>query len=817
MSTSSNTEIVQLQAPTHLPTKLTQSNFVVWRRQLFSTLIGFDILGYVDGTITSPPKTLENKPNPSYLQWYRQDQVILNAMLGSCSPQIQTHIASVSTSKEAWDRLSTLYANKSCNRIISLKQRLMENTSADKTISTYLQEMRGIADELALAGSTVDDDDLVLYILHSLGPEYKEICAAVRIRDTPITFDELHDKLIDSELQQKASIKTTAPVIPTANYLQRGARNSRLNLNNYSGRGAKPQDTNRISNLSNTQRTTWQPKTINPSPPYNQDAKYNFCSRVRNFIKDCRTFAKFLRENNISPTLNYTNVSHNNSSNWIFDTGASHHVTSDSSSLRTSSAPSNTNSQSDQRTPSAPSNTNISADLSTSSLPSTTTLSNPESTNPTPPLHTTRQRNKNLKNFGPSFINNVTAHPIPEALEPTCFTQAVKHPKWRDAISEEFNALVRNNTWELVPRESHNLVGSKWVFRIKRFPDGTLQKFKARLVAKGFHQRPGIDYTDTFSPVTKPVTIRVILCIALARNWHVHQLDINNAFITDTLQKDVYMTQPPGFVHSGLHAKFALKDLGDLHHFLGVEVIRTKDGLLLSQHNHIRDILSAQDMEGAKEFTTPMRHTSPLIPNNSSTEVDATSFSKVVSQLQYLALTRPDISFATNKLSQFMHKPSDDHWQTLKRLLRYLKGTIYHGLFLRNDQLLTLSAFSNSDWGGSKDYGSSTTGYVVYLGAIFSLRSPQDRNLSPVRPQKLRATYLCANPVFHSRMKHNALDYHFVREHIQGGTLNVQHISNKDQIADTLTKPLSRRLFLNFRFKIGVTDGTSILRGSNST
>ena len=85
---------------------------------------------------------------------------------------------------------------------------------------------------------------------------------------------------------------------------------------------------------------------------------------------------------------------------------------------------------------------------------------------------------------------------------------------------EEYEALLRNDTWELVPPDPvHNLVGSKWVYRIKRNADGSVKRFKARSVAKGFHQRPGIDFHETFSPVINPVTVRTVLSIALHRHW----------------------------------------------------------------------------------------------------------------------------------------------------------------------------------------------------------------------------------------------------------------------------------------------------------
>lgn len=166
-----------------------------------------------------------------------------------------------------------------------------------------------------------------------------------------------------------------------------------------------------------------------------------------------------------------------------------------------------------------------------------------------PPLRPVRECKPNTKYFNPMFINHVTAHPLPVELEPSCVTQALKHKEWRDAMSDEFNALLQNHTWDLVPKTTQNLLRNKWVFRVKRFPDGSIQKFKARFVAKGFHQRLGVDYTETFSPVTKPVSFRVILCLALSKCWLLRQLDINNAFLKGTLHDDVYMVQPAGFIH----------------------------------------------------------------------------------------------------------------------------------------------------------------------------------------------------------------------------------------------------------------------------
>jgi hypothetical protein len=174
----------------------------------------------------------------------------------------------------------------------------------------------------------------------------------------------------------------------------------------------------------------------------------------------------------------------------------------------------------------------VSPSVSSSSVPSSSRPSTapvqPASTARTHSVHTRSQNNI----FKPKHSHLVTKHPLHPSLEPTCVTQALRLPEWRTAISFEFNALLQNGTWILVPpTPAPNLVGSKWIFCIKRRVDGTIDKYKARLVAKRYNQWPGVDYRDTFSPVLKLVTIRVVLTLAVTHKWPLYQLDVNNAFL----------------------------------------------------------------------------------------------------------------------------------------------------------------------------------------------------------------------------------------------------------------------------------------------
>lgn len=143
---------------------------------------------------------------------------------------------------------------------------------------------------------------------------------------------------------------------------------------------------------------------------------------------------------------------------------------------------------------------------------------------------------------------NLNVEVAPKVSEPKTIAQALKSPVWRKAMDEEMSSIVRNNTWDLVPpSSSQNVIGCKWVFRIKKDKDGNITQYKARYVARGFHQRPGIDYGETFSPVVKPTTVRLVLSLAVSQGWPLRQLDINNAFLQGTLTDEVYTIQPPGY------------------------------------------------------------------------------------------------------------------------------------------------------------------------------------------------------------------------------------------------------------------------------
>ncbi|KAJ0809224.1 putative RNA-directed DNA polymerase [Helianthus annuus] len=149
----------------------------------------------------------------------------------------------------------------------------------------------------------------------------------------------------------------------------------------------------------------------------------------------------------------------------------------------------------------------------------------------------------NLSNSAKAFVTSLYSEQIPSSVK-----EAQGNKNWKEAMETEMHALMKKNTWEkCVLPKGKKTVGCRWVYSIKYKPDGSIGRYKARLVAKGYTQTYGIDYSETFSPVAKMDTIRVLFSVAANKEWPLHQLDVTNAFLHGDLTEEVYMEAPPGF------------------------------------------------------------------------------------------------------------------------------------------------------------------------------------------------------------------------------------------------------------------------------
>ena len=530
----------------------------------------------------------------------------------------------------------------------------------------------------------------------------------------------------------------------------------------------------------------------------------------------------------------------------------------------------------------------------------------PSASSPQPPMantHPMHTCSKHVifksKSFHTTTINYTQ-------IEPPTHQIASKYPHWCTAMDEEYTAFQRQQTWSLVPHPpGKNIVGCKWVFKLKRNSDGSISCYKERLVAKGFHQQHGIEFQETFSSVVKPPTVRLILALAVTYHWPLRQLDVRNAFLHGVLKKEVYMTQPPGYVNPSipqhvcqLHKSiyglkqaprawfesyttqllnlgfisstvdsslftyrdgptiaflllyvddivltgnnssfltqlihnlskvFELKDMGTLSYFLGLQITRSSKGLTLTQTKYATDLLTKHNMLQCSHCKTPCVPNVRLSTTTGQPLTDIHAYRSLVSALHYLTFTRPDLSFAIHKVYQFMHAPTDIHLTAAKRILRYVRGTLDHGLFYTPGPI-TLFSFTDTDWAGDPDVRRSTSGLMVFLGhnpvtwsakkQLTVSRSSTEVEYRALASASAELCWLCtlvkdlgiylydppilwcdnvsalaiaSNPVFHARTKHIKVDFHFIRERVLRKDLQVKFVSTTDQLADIFTKGL---------------------------
>jgi hypothetical protein len=469
------------------------------------------------------------------------------------------------------------------------------------------------------------------------------------------------------------------------------------------------------------------------------------------------------------------------------------------------------------------------------------------------------------------------------------------------------------HTWNLVPcPPKRKIIQSKWVFKVKRHPDKTVQKLKARLVAMGYSQVHGLDYQEIFEPTLCLETLRLICSLLAIQNWTGCQVNFKTAFLNSHLDQPVYVEQPPSFKdplhpdwvckvnrslyglkqspcqwnieldkalrHLGLsNSKYnptlyfkisngklvgaltahvddlaivgkhhfvnnLIRDLGktfkigadeDLHHFLSIEITRDQPSrFLFMNQSHYIDEMCTRFLGG--EHTPVTTPTNSLFKSLHRCAVDKPALSGPYSQLIGSMLwvsqcTRPDISFAINRLLQHLRNPSKYHWTATIRMLNYLVST--KNLQLRLGGELTCSGYSDSDWAEDRDDRRSTSAYTYRLGdgaiswksrkqATLSLSSTEaeykalsdsckeglwirhiltELHLCPDTPIPLHvnnegAKALARNPEHHARTKHIHARYHFICECIQEDEISLLHVSTRDMLANMLTKPLTRVL-----------------------
>ncbi|GJS46560.1 retrovirus-related pol polyprotein from transposon TNT 1-94 [Tanacetum coccineum] len=421
---------------------------------------------------------------------------------------------------------------------------------------------------------------------------------------------------------------------------------------------------------------------------------------------------------------------------------------------------------------------------------------------------------------------------------------------------QDLNEFKRLEVWELVPRlDKVMVITLKWIYKVKLDELGGILKNKARLVAHGYRQEEGINFEESFAPVARLEVVRIFLVFAAHMNMIVYQMDVKTAFLNGILRKEVYISQPDGFVDpdnsnhvyrlkEALYGlKQALRAWYDLlsSFLLSQEfskgmvdptlfIKRDNKDIILVQI-YVDDIIFASTttelcdkfseimyskfkmsmmeslkiygMESCDPVDTPMVEKSKLDEDPEGKVVDPTHYRGMVGTLMYLTSSRPDLVYVVCMCSRYHACPTEKHLHVVKIIFRYLRGTVNQELWYFKDSAIAQTAFADADHAGCQDTRRSTfekAEYIALSGCCAQILWMRSQLIDyGLRFNKILMYYdnksaiaLCCNNVQHSLSKRIDIRYHFIKEQVENGVVELYIISTEYQLRDIFTKALGR-------------------------
>ncbi|GJT68220.1 putative ribonuclease H-like domain-containing protein [Tanacetum coccineum] len=384
-------------------------------------------------------------------------------------------------------------------------------------------------------------------------------------------------------------------------------------------------------------------------------------------------------------------------------------------------------------------------------------------------------------------------------MEPKNVKEAMTDPAWIESMQEELLQFKRLDVWVLVPAPDNiKPLTLKWLFKNKHDEENTVIRNKTRLVVRGYRQEEGIDFEESFALVARMEAIRIFLAYAAHKSFIVFQMEVK--LHSCMLKKALYGLKQAPRVWSML--------------------------MILSLVLLTLEILKKYGMETCDPVGTPMDIKNKLDLNQNGSPVDATKYRSMIGALMYLMSSRPDIVHATCLCSWYQAKPTKKHLKEVKRIFRYLRGTVTMGLWYTKDSGFELTGFSDADYAGCKDTFKSTSGGAQFLGkklVSWSSKKQDCTALSTAEAEYVSLSACCAqvlwmrtqlmdygfhfnkiliycgsksaiaissNPVQYTRIKHIVDRYHFIKEHVEKGTIELYFVKTDYQLAGLFTKAL---------------------------
>nr|GEX50729.1 putative copia-type Pol polyprotein [Tanacetum cinerariifolium] len=402
--------------------------------------------------------------------------------------------------------------------------------------------------------------------------------------------------------------------------------------------------------------------------------------------------------------------------------------------------------------------------------------------------------------------------------------EAMIDPAWIESMQEELLQFKRMDVWVLVPASDNiSPITLKWIFKNKNDEENTVIRNKSRLVVRGYRQEEGLDLEESFAFVARMEAIRIFLVYATHKSFTVFQMDVKISFLHGTLKEDVYVCQPEGFIDAD-HPSHVYKLKKALYGLKQAPRAWYDELSMFLLQNHFFKGTIDPTMESCDPVGTPMEIKDKLDLDQNGTPVDATKYRSMIGALMYLTSSRPDIIHATCLCARYQAKPTEKHLKVVKRIFRYLRGTVNMGLWYMKDSGFELTGFLDADYAGYTFKSSS--GGAQFLGeklvswsskkqdcTALSIAKAEYVSLSACCTQVLwirtqltdygfhynkiliycdskSAIAISCNPVQHSRTKHIVVRYHFIKEHVEKGTIELYFVKTDYQLADIFTKAL---------------------------
>ncbi|GJW56917.1 retrovirus-related pol polyprotein from transposon TNT 1-94 [Tanacetum coccineum] len=413
------------------------------------------------------------------------------------------------------------------------------------------------------------------------------------------------------------------------------------------------------------------------------------------------------------------------------------------------------------------------------------------------------------------------------------------------AMQEEIHKFDRLQVWELVLKPDYvMIIALKWIYKVKL--DDVL-KNKAWLVAKGYRQEEGIDFEESFTPVTRIKAIKIFIANVTNKNMIIYHMDVKTAFLNDELKEEVYHSPrvwyntlsrflldnkfSKGVVDPTDEFKFSDVNDGEMSFFLGLQVSQNPGGIFINQYKYAQENLIKYGMNTSDPVDTPMVDRLKLDEDPLGISVDQTRFQGMVGSLMYLTARRPDLVFAVCMCDRYHAKPTKKHLEAIKRVFQYLRGTNNWGLWYPKDTAMALTAYADADHAGCQDTRRSTSGSAQFLrDKLVSWLSKKQKSMAiltteaeyiamsgccaqilwmrsqltdygvafhkiPLYYDNWSAIALYCNNVQHSRSKHIDIRHHFIREQVENGVVELYFVAMDYQLADIFTKALPRERF----------------------